>query len=252
MRAAVHIHSDWSYDGSWPLADLAAELKRRGYEAMLMAEHDRGFDQARWLAYREACAEATASLGILVVPGIEYSDPENVVHVPVWGGDLPFLGEGRRTAELIAEAADAGAAAMLAHPERRDAWNRVERRSLERLVGIEVWNRKYHGWAPGSLASELCEGNEGLVPFFGLDFHTHRQFFPLAMDIDVGPAATPADVIAALLQRRCRPLAFGVDGARFLRGPGLGAARTAERSRKMARPAVRRVRESRGGAASGT
>jgi hypothetical protein len=245
IRAAVHIHSEWSYDGSWALEDLSAELKRRGYDAMLMAEHDRGFDQERWLAYRHACAAATARVGILVVPGIEYSDPENVVHVPVWGKDLPFLGEGRCTADLIAEAAEAGGAPMLAHPERRDAWNRVERQSVERLVGIEVWNRKYHGWAPGSLARKLCTDNEGVTPFFGLDFHTQRQFFPLAMCIDVDTAATPADVVEALLQRRCHPLAFGVDGGRFLRGPGLGAARAAERSRKMARPAVRRVRESR-------
>jgi hypothetical protein len=247
MRAAVHIHSDWSYDGSWGLEDLAAELKRRGYEAMLMAEHDRGFDEERWRAYRQACAAATAGEGILVVPGIEYSDPENVVHVPVWGKDLPFLGEGRRTADLIAAAAEAGAAAMLAHPERRDAWNRVEQQSLERLVGIEVWNRKYHGWAPGPLASELCARSEGLTPFFGLDFHTRRQFFPLAMGIDVDAVATPADVVEALLQRRCRPLAFGLDGERFLRGPGFGAVRAAERSRKAARPLVGRVRDAREG-----
>lgn len=250
IRAAAHVHSDWSYDGSWALDDLSAALKRRGYDAVLMAEHDRGFDQERWLEYRQACAAATAGVGILVVPGIEYSDPENVVHVPVWGEDLPFLGEGRRTADLIAEAAEAGAAPMLAHPERRDAWNRVGQESIERLVGVEVWNRKYDGWAPGSLASELCGRNEGITPFFGLDFHTHRQFFPLAMGIDVEPTATSVDVIDALLQRRCRPLAFGVDGGRFLRGPGLGAARAAERSRRMVRPAVRRVRNARDRAAS--
>ncbi|MGH2975511.1 MAG: PHP domain-containing protein [Solirubrobacterales bacterium] len=242
IRAATHIHSDWSYDGSWALEDLAAELKQRGYGAMLTAEHDRGFNQERWRAYGEACAAATATAGIIVVPGIEYSDAENAVHVPVWGADLPFLGEGRRTDDLIEEVAEAGAAAMLAHPGRRDAWRRVGRRSLERLVGIEAWNRKYDGWAPGRLASELCASNEGLTPFFGLDFHTRRQFFPLAMGIDAGPMATPAGVIEALLQRRCRPLAFGLDGERFMRGPGFGAARAAERSRRMMRPAVRRAR----------
>jgi hypothetical protein len=242
IRAAAHIHSDWSYDGSWALEDLAVELKRRGYGAMLMAEHDRGFDQGRWQAYREACASASAAAGILVVPGIEYSDAENVVHVPVWGKDLPFLGEGRRTADLIDEAAEAGAAAMLAHPERRDAWQRVGRHSLERLVGIEAWNRKYDGWAPGSLASELCAASEDIVPFFGLDFHTRRQFFPLSMGVDAEAGGGPDQVVEALLQRRCRPLAFGLDGRRVMRGPGFGAARAAERSRKLARPAVRRAR----------
>jgi hypothetical protein len=246
IRAAAHVHSDWSYDGSWPLEELAVELRRRGYEAVLMAEHDRGFDQERWLDYREVCAAVTATAGILVVPGIEYSDPANAVHVPVWGKDLPFLGEGRRSADLIAEAAEAGAAAILAHPGRRDAWNRIGQESIESLVGIEVWNRKYDGWAPGALASELCAGNDGLTPFFGLDFHSKRQFFPLAMGIDVDAPAGPDEVVEALLRRRARPLAFGVDGGRFLRGPGSAAAHAAERSRQLLRPAVRRVRKSRG------
>lgn len=247
IRAAAHVHSDWSYDGSWALEDLAAELKRRRYGAVLMAEHDRGFDQQRWLDYRRACAAAGARFGILVIPGIEYSDPENVVHVPVWGADLPFYGEGRRPDELIAEAAEAGGAAMLAHPERRDAWRRIGEESIERLVGIEVWNRKYDGWAPGSRASELCAEHDRAIPFFGLDFHTRRQFFPLAMAIDTDSAPTTAGLIEALLQRRCRPLAFGLDGSRFLGGVGLGAARAAERSRKRMRPAVNRLREARPG-----
>lgn len=242
IRAAVHVHSDWSYDGSWPIAELAAELRRRGYGAVLTSEHDRGFDEARWRAYREACAAASADAGIPVLPGIEYSDAENTVHVPVWGGELPFFGEGRPTGELIDAAAEAGGAAILAHPERRDAWRRLERRSLEQLVGIEVWNRKYHGWAPGATAGELCASVQGAVPFFGLDFHTSRQFFPLAMGIEASADVSSAELLTALLERRCRPLAFGLDGRRFTRGPGFGATRAAERSRRVLRPAVRRLR----------
>jgi hypothetical protein len=244
IRAAVHIHSDWSYDGSWDLADLAAELKRREYQAVLTAEHDRGFDAKRWRDYRDACADVSESVGILVVPGIEYSDPENVVHVPVWGADLPFFGQGRRSADLIAEAAAAGGAAVLAHPGRRDAWRRLEPQSLEKLVGVEAWNRKYDGWAPGVAAAELRAGTAGLTPFFGLDFHTQHQFFPLAMGVDVDLDATADEVAGALLEHRCRAIAFGVDGARFLHGPVKGAARAAEAARRAARPAVRRVRAS--------
>jgi predicted metal-dependent phosphoesterase TrpH len=91
IRVAAHVHSDWSYDGSWNLADLARAFHRRGYSAVLMAEHDRGFDSGRWAAYRAACAEASARGGAILVPGIEYSDSANDVHIPVWG-DIPFLG----------------------------------------------------------------------------------------------------------------------------------------------------------------
>ncbi len=135
-----------------------------------------------------------------------------------------------------------GAAAMLAHPGRRDAWKLLEPTSLEKLVGIEAWNRKYDGWAPGSLAIELCAANDGAVPFFGLDFHTRRQFHPLAMEIEAEAGGGAEPVVDALLGRRCRPLAFGRDGERFLHGPGAGAVRAAERSRKLIRPAVRKLR----------
>jgi predicted metal-dependent phosphoesterase TrpH len=251
IRAAAHVHTDWSYDGSWELEALVAELKRRGYGAVLTAEHDRTFDPERWQRYREACAAAAEAVGIPVVAGIEYSDAENVVHVPVWGVDTPFLGAGRRSDELIAAASEAGAIAVLAHPGRKDAWKRLGPDSFAALAGVEVWNRKYDGWAPGSVGAELAT-RHSLVPFFGLDFHTQRQFFPLAMGIDAEAGASPGELLAALRARRCRPLAFGSEGSRFLSGPGRGAARAAEGARRAARPAVRKVRQVRDSAASGS
>jgi predicted metal-dependent phosphoesterase TrpH len=241
IRAAAHVHTDWSYDGSWELAELARELKRRGYGAVLTAEHDRTFDAERWKRYRAACTVVEGAVGIPICPGIEYSDPDNVVHVPVWGAEVPFLGAGRDSAGLIAAAADQGAAAVLAHPGRKYAWCRLDPRSFELLAGIEVWNRKYDGWAPGRVGTELAR-EHSLAPFFGLDFHTHRQFFPLAMAIDVEPGASGAAVARALAAGNHRPLAFGRAGGKLLRGPGHGAARAAEGARRAARPAVRKVR----------
>jgi hypothetical protein len=251
IRAAAHVHTDWSYDGSWDLEALVRELKRRGYGAVLTAEHDRTFDADRWERYRAACAVAEGALGIPVCPGIEYSDPDNVVHVPVWGAELPFLGAGRDSAELIAEASDAGAVAVLAHPARKEAWRRLDARSFEQLSGIEVWNRKYDGWAPGPVGAELA-ASHSLAPFFGLDFHTHRQFFPLAMGIETDGGAGREELVAALAAGRHRPLAFGGEGSRFLGGLGGGAARAAEGARRAARPAVRKVRHMRGSDARGS
>lgn len=245
IRAAVHVHTDWSYDGIWDLEALVRELKRRGYGAVLTAEHDRTFDAERWDRYRAACAVAEGALRIPVCPGIEYSDPDNVVHVPVWGADVPFLGAGRDSAGLIADAADAGAVAVLAHPGRKDAWRRLDQRSLAALAGVEAWNRKYDGWAPGRVGTALA-ASHSLAPFFGLDFHTERQFFPLAMGIEAPAEASGTEVAAALAAGRHRPLAFGQAGARFLRGPGHGAARAAEGARRAARPAVRKARRMRG------
>ena len=91
VPAACHVHSDWSYDGKWALPALADEFARRGYRILFMTEHDRGFTEDRRREHRAACAKASSGR-ILVVPGIEYSDAANIVHVLVWG-DVPFLGK---------------------------------------------------------------------------------------------------------------------------------------------------------------
>ena len=59
IRVAPHVHSEWSYDAEWPLAELADAFRQRKYDVVLTAEHDRGFDGARWDAYRQACADAS-------------------------------------------------------------------------------------------------------------------------------------------------------------------------------------------------
>ena len=96
VRAAPHVHSEWSYDAEWRLADLVAAFRERKYDAILTAEHDRGFDDDRWDAYREACAAASTD-EVLMVPGMEYEDAESLVHIPVWGEALAFLGAARPT-----------------------------------------------------------------------------------------------------------------------------------------------------------
>src|SRR5258708_38741116 len=99
VLAACHVHSAWSYDGSWSLQDLSAKFSRHGCRVLMMTEHDRGFSASRLAEYREACAQASSDR-LLVVPGIEYSDPTNRIHVLVWG-KIPFLGEGLPTGEML-------------------------------------------------------------------------------------------------------------------------------------------------------
>ena len=222
IRAAAHVHSDWSYDGSWTLAALADEFGSRGYDAVLMTEHDRGFDQDRWAAYRKACAEA--SRGALLVPGIEYSDPENLAHVAVWG-DIPFLGEGRATAELRRGVASKGGAAMFAHPERRQAGRRLDDQSQHPSRGHRGFEPQVRRLGAGTDGKSPLRPTVWDDPVFGLDFHTRRQLFPLGMVIDAEKPGTVRIVVDAMLARRSRPIAFGVRG-RWLTswGPGLAVA----------------------------
>jgi hypothetical protein len=189
VLATCHVHSHWSYDGSWTLKDLAEKFSRRGCQVLMMTEHDRGFSPARLAEYREACV-AASSQQLLVVPGIEYSDPAN----PYWA---------------------------------------------ERLLGIELWNRKYDGWAPSETSPALLESS-GAVPFAGLDFHTDRQSFPLTMALELNAGLNEESIIECLRSRRCSARAMGIpldQTAARAAVPFLGVA---EQSRKALASLVKR------------
>jgi hypothetical protein len=229
LLAVSHVHSSWSYDGKWALKDLATEFAHRGFRILLMTEHDRGFSASRWEEYRSACAKVSSET-ILVVPGMEYSDSQNRVHVLVWG-PVPFLGENLPTRTVLEAVRSANGVAVFAHPARKRAWECFQNDWMEGLRGIEVWNRKYDGWAPGRQSSLLLE-RCGAIPFVGLDFHTDRQFFPLGMELSINGPVTEAAAIESLQSGRCSPRAFGSELDRALFRGVVPALRMAERSRR--------------------
>lgn len=236
VLAASHVHSEWSYDAKWPLPRLAASFAERGYGVLLLTDHDNEFSEARCREHRAACAAASSDR-ILIVPGIEYSDPDNVVHTLVWG-DVPFAGAARPTAEVLDRVHDAGGLAVLAHPWRKEAWRRVSPAWFPRLSGIEVWNRKYDGWRSGTEAAKLL-AQSGLQPFVGHDFHVPRQFFPMGMEMQLDGAVTEQAVLTALRNRAARAVSFGVSVERFETGPLRAATSLAEGLRRLAAGGLR-------------
>lgn len=241
IRVAPHVHSEWSYDAEWPLTELVDAFRDRKYDGILTAEHDRGFDDSRWDAYREACADASTD-EVLVVPGMEYEDLESLVHVPVWGEALPFLGAGRPTEELLRAAKAADAFTVFAHPARRNAGAAFDPDWTPLLDAVEVWNRHYDGIAPYPDGRRLA-AEQGLRPFVALDFHTRRQFFPLAMLLEVDEPVTTATVVEALHAGRFRTEAFGGDALRLTGGAAGKTLLAAERMRKRVRGPVRRAQK---------
>jgi len=239
--AAFHIHSKWSYDGSWSLEDLAAKFRSRGSRILMMTEHDRGFSTSRLDQYREMCARAS-SRDFLVLPGVEYSDAANRVHILVWG-PVPFIGEGLPTGETLSAVRAAGGLAVLAHPSRRDAWRYFDPSWADRLLGIEVWNRKYDGWAPSQTAPSLVR-DSGALPFAGLDFHTQRQSFPLEMVLELEEPISEESVLNCLRARRCQARAFGLLFNQSLVRTALPVLKVAELSRRRAASIARSARGS--------
>jgi hypothetical protein len=204
--AACHVHSDWSYDGKWSLPALATEFGSRGYQIVMLTEHDRGFTTARWNDYQAACRKASSAT-VMLLPGIEYSDPGNLVHILVWGC-ARFLGEGLPTTTTLSAAREANGISVLAHPSRRDAWKAFDRSWSEQLCGIEIWNRKTDGWAPSQSAPSLLTGTN-LRTFAGLDFHGRRQFFPLSMRLRLKAEVSEDSILDSLRKSRFEACAFG-------------------------------------------
>jgi hypothetical protein len=240
FKAVAHVHSTWSYDGTLALEEIASTFGVLGYRAVLTSEHDRGFDQDRWDGYRQACAAAsTRDVGLL--PGIEYSDANNDVHVLVWGCES-FLGEGRETASLLADVRAAGAVSVLAHPGRRAAATKLSNSTIALFDGIEMWNRKYDGIAPGEAGLGLLAGFSDAAPFVGLDFHTRRQLFPLTMQFEADLGAGIAGIVSAVRERRCSAQGFGAPVSSIASPLGLAAFRGAERTRRVTLSGLRSIR----------
>lgn len=240
VRAAFHVHSEWSYDAKLTLEEIATLFRDQGCDVVFMCEHDRGFSTERMQTYIEACREAS-TIGPLLVPGIEYADPQDRVHVPVWG-PVPFLGEAVPTTELLRAVDAHGGAAVLAHPVRRDAWQIFEQEWLQLSSGIEIWTRKWDGWAPNRRACRMA-AEAGLVGVGALDLHRAHQMFPLRMELELDRPLSGEACVDAFRQGRSRALIGEHPVAPLTRG-GMGAtARAVERIRRPVWRQGRRLRE---------
>jgi hypothetical protein len=205
-----------------------------GFSAVLTTEHDESLDDDRWKGYRQACAEVS-TCRIVVVPGVEYSDASNTVHMLVWGDRMPFLGARKDTDLLLRDVRHLGGLAVLAHPTRKDAWERFDVTWAPFLLGIEQWNRKVDGIAPSREAAALLRMMSGLVPFVGLDFHRWNQFYPLSMGLRVDGNLSEKTVLMALRDRRAIANAYGISLRRFTTGRCNKAVTAAEHFRRRLR-----------------
>jgi predicted metal-dependent phosphoesterase TrpH len=244
VRVVLHAHSVWSYDGHWQLAEIARLFGRLGADAVMLTEHDTGFApegdaERRFGAYRAACAAASTPRCRLI-PGIEYSDPANDIHILTWGLDR-FLGAGRAVEATLEEVRAAGGAAVLAHPARRDAWRLFRDAWVPLLDGIEIWNRKTDGLAPGQEALRL-QAATGLAPTVGVDFHRLRHFYPLDHAVDAPAGAREAGLVQAIREGRLTPRAFRRPLVRAGEPVEAGRLhRSAETARRALRDVLRRA-----------
>lgn len=229
-KAVSHIHSEWSYDGKWSLSAIADFFGKLGYDLVLTAEHDRTFDNERWEAYKQACDKASTKK-TLIVPGIEYADADDTVHILAWGVS-EFLGRNHNINHLLQKANQRNGICVLAHPGRRNAWKQIDESWMPLLKGIEIWNRKFDGIAPSEEAVGLLKRSPGIISYASLDFHEPNQLFPLSMMIQIDGVTSIENAFGALRRCQCRPLAFGLPAAYFTDGFLLTLAKIIDRVRR--------------------
>ncbi len=240
LRTAFHVHSDWSYDGHWSIKKLAQFFLARHYQAIVLTEHDRGFSEVRRQAHRQECQEASSDK-LIILSGIEYSDPCNRIHILTLG-DIPFYGENQQTLGLLQHVHAHGGASVFAHPSRKDAWRHYSSEWEPFLNGIELWNRKTDGWSPSGDA-QLLVNQTRLEPFCGLDFHRRNQSFPLAMNIELGDQPPSESTLTkAIRARAISAEAFGRPVSVCLSKPSRLVLNGCERLRRSVAPILRRLK----------
>ena len=203
----------------WPGSSASAATT-----TVLMAEHDRGFDEDRWQRLPRALRRSQRSAALCWCRASSTRTGQPRPRRRLGRSSLPR----RRTSQprscsrmRLAK----GGAAMFAHPERREAWRllddhrRIAISSESRSGTASTTAGRRDGWE-----LDLCERHPGLVPFFGLDFHTRRQLFPMGMLIDVeAPARRRPSVERSARAIAAAPLPSGSTGDRLTQGPGYGS-----------------------------
>ena len=235
QRVLLHNHSTWS-DGHMSLNAIARWGELLGASAVVMSEHDYEFTSLKWDDYINACGQASTRT-CTIIPGIEYSFSNDEIHV-VTVGTPYFHGAHRDLVDTITAVRAEGGAAVLAHPRRRDCFDKITAEVVAVLDGVEIWNRKVDGLLPAKLYFKFARSHS-LATTVGMDLHAWRQIFPMWNEIDVGPEPLDGKIVAtALRQRKIAPacivggLAAGLEGGFSI---ALGTLASAERLRRVLR-----------------
>jgi hypothetical protein len=207
-----------------------------GASAVVMSEHDYEFTSLKWDDYTSACRQASTRK-CAVVPGIEYSSSNDDIHI-VTVGTPYFHGARRNLVDTITAVRAEGGAAILAHPSRRNCFDKITADVLAVLDGVEIWNRKADGLLPAKAYFNFARSH-GLATTVGMDLHAWRQVFPMWNEIDAGPGPLDGKIVAtALRQRQIAPacmlgsLASGLEGGHSIT---LGILASTERARRVLR-----------------
>lgn len=175
-KGIFHIHSTYSHDGNIALEKIRDLAKSRGFDFMVITEHNDNLDSKRTKAIEQSCQELSSD-DFVIIPGIEVRCK----------GDIHLLSIGRiaeyekdaSLSENINRSHELGNLAIIAHPALDFLKQYPE--IMRTIDGFEVWNNKEDSrWVPNMKAIRQFRGirdiNRSCFAYAGLDLHEVYQF----------------------------------------------------------------------------
>lgn len=184
VRGALHVHTDLSRDGLWPISEMAAFFRSKHYQFVCITEHSEDIDDEKREFLRRSCAELS-NREFCLVPGVEYGCSSRL-HIAGIGCDAPL-----DTSDPVAVANSIRAVngfAVLAHPGRIK-WQCPDA-LLKAVNAVEAWNVGYDSrFVPRPTGIEFLDHaravNPAILASAGLDLHARRGFYPVAIKTTV-------------------------------------------------------------------
>jgi len=174
VTGIVHVHSHFSSDGFYSIADLADFAREAGFRFVGLTDHAEDLTSDDVKCLRREC-EQHSNESCTVIPGLEFR----------CSGGIHILGLGvadhipsSNPVVVASEIRAKGGLAILAHPSRASQNGGSELYAT--LDGIEIWNAAYDGrFVPPlsnlRLLQEARNTNPAILAFGGTDLHwLHR------------------------------------------------------------------------------
>ena len=226
IRCDLHVHSDRSPDGRYPLDKLTAAAKKKGIDAIAICDHN-------------ICSPVPPSGDVLIIPGTEVSTSEGHIlglflarpldYEKLTANGLP----GAKAA--IDEIHSAGGLAVLAHPFERRNEDGSSLHDLD-VDLIECANPRAdtRRWDANEKALRLAL-DMGKPAVGGSDAHGTSELGCAYTEADEDVVSTES-IKKALLSGRCRPVLERRCTEREKRLSGWAKARRTKKPLKMIKP----------------
>jgi predicted metal-dependent phosphoesterase TrpH len=196
FRGLIHIHTTYSYDGTFSLQDFVNLAKSRHYDFIILTEHAEDFDEKKMQIVVNECSNVSDE-AFLVIPGLEF----NVNGIHILGIGIENYIRETEPGELIRKIHENNGLAVLAHTAD---YKSVPYAHLKDVDLIEIWNPRYGERLSPSITSihvlyEFRTMKKTYIASGGLDFHTIKDLVHLHQSVFCD-RLTQRDILTSLEQ----------------------------------------------------